>query len=300
VAAAAVLSVPGAAGHAAQTTPRPLALTLDWLHLLSGSVWLGGLLGLLVLWWALPPPRRLAVLGICVPRFSKLALVAVAVLLGSGVWATVLHMPLLAALWQTSYGQTILVKASLLAAALALGAVNLLRGRPRLHAAHASPELGAGALKLLRRSISGEVVLLTAAVFAAAVLSSLAPPPPALAEEGSSLAQVGPGPVAVTVASHGYTLQVIVAPNRAAAPNRFGVKISRNGIPLRGADVTLTFAMLDMEMGNQEYQLTEQRAGLYSHPAPALVMVGHWGLSFTVTPAGGRPFSALVVDYAGG
>ena len=48
--AAAVLIVPGAAGHAAQTSPRGLTLLFDWLHLASGSVWLGGLIGLLVLW----------------------------------------------------------------------------------------------------------------------------------------------------------------------------------------------------------------------------------------------------------
>jgi hypothetical protein len=29
-------------------------------------------------------------------------------------------------------------------------------------------------------------------------------------------------------------------------------------------------------------------------------MVGKWGLSFTVTPPGGQPFSALVVDEANG
>ena len=40
--AAAMLVVPGLAGHAAQTSPRALALALDWIHLAAGSVWLGG------------------------------------------------------------------------------------------------------------------------------------------------------------------------------------------------------------------------------------------------------------------
>ena len=48
--AAAILVVPGLAGHAAQTSPRALAMALDWIHLAAGSVWLGGLVGLLVLW----------------------------------------------------------------------------------------------------------------------------------------------------------------------------------------------------------------------------------------------------------
>ena len=54
LAAAAVLVVPGAAGHAAQTSPRGLTLLFDWLHLGAGSVWLGGLVGVLVLWFSVP------------------------------------------------------------------------------------------------------------------------------------------------------------------------------------------------------------------------------------------------------
>src|SRR5262249_26978922 len=71
--AACVLIIPGAAGHAAQTAPRALALALDWLHLLSGSLWLGGLIGLLVLWASLGRGRRIGVLAVVVPRFSNVA-----------------------------------------------------------------------------------------------------------------------------------------------------------------------------------------------------------------------------------
>ena len=97
-----------------------------------------------------------------------------------------------------------------------------------------------------------------------------------------------------------YTLKVLVQPNKAAAPNKFALQITKNGRPVTGANVTVTFAMLDMEMGNQEYQLSETSPGSYARPAPALVMVGHWGLTFDVTPKGGPPFTALVVDRANG
>jgi hypothetical protein len=53
-------------------------------------------------------------------------------------------------------------------------------------------------------------------------------------------------------------------------------------------------------MGNQEYRLTEVKPGVYSRASPALVMVGHWGLAFQVTPKGGAPVQALVVDRAAG
>src|SRR5438045_1236644 len=52
LAAGAYLLVPGAAGHAAQTAPRGLSLAFDWFHLAAGSIWIGGLVGLLVLWWS--------------------------------------------------------------------------------------------------------------------------------------------------------------------------------------------------------------------------------------------------------
>ena len=301
VAALTVLVIPGASGHAAQTAPRGVSLALDWLHLTAGSVWVGGLVGLLVLWRSLPVARRVAGLVVAVPRFSNTAFVSVLVLLGTGIGATVIHMPTLPALWQTSYGKTILVKASLLAAAMLLAAVNLARTKPRLAAARQRIELGPPAATLLRRLVGGEVVLVWSAVVAAAVLSSLAPPPPALAQEGGALARVGPGAVKRTVTKDGYTLQLLVAPNRAAVPNDFALKVTRNGTPVTGADVTVTFAMLDMEMGNQEFRLTETSPGVYSRPAnPALVMVGHWGLSFQVTPKHGQAFTALVVDRAGG
>jgi copper transport protein len=283
------------------TAPRGVSLLLDWLHLTAGSVWVGGLLGLLVLWRSLPVARRVAGLVVTVPRFSNTALVSVSLLLATGIGATVIHMPTLPALWQTSYGKTILVKAALLAAAMLLAAVNLARTKPRLQAARQRVELGPSAANLLRRLAGGELVLVWAAVVAAAVLSSLAPPPPALAQEGGALARVGPGRVARTVTKDGYTLQVLVSPNRAAVPNDFALKITRNGKPVTGADVTVTFAMLDMEMGNQEFRLTETSPGVYSRPAnPALVMVGHWGLSFQVTPKHGPPVTALVVDRTAG
>jgi copper transport protein len=176
LAAAAVLLIPGTSGHAAQTSPRGISVILDWLHLITGSVWLGGLIGLLVLSASLSAAGRVAGLSVVVPRFSNVAFVSVFLLLGTGTWATINHMPALDALWLTGYGVAILVKIALLITAMVLGAFNLLRTNPRLLAAREHPEAGEPAARLLRRAISGETLLITSAVFAAAVLSSLAPP----------------------------------------------------------------------------------------------------------------------------
>ena len=298
--AAAVLLVPGLAGHAAQYSPRGAALLFDWLHLLAGSIWVGGLMGLLVLWRSFPVARRVAGLVVCVPRFSNTAFVSVLVLIGSGIGAALIHLPTFASLWQTSYGQTLLVKIGLLSAAMLLAAVNLLRTRPRLLAYRERPELAPGAAALLRRLVAGEVLLVVGAVIAAAVLTSLAPPAKGLARAGNASARVGPGRVAEVVNKNGYHIELRVSPNRAAVPNSFSVAITRGGTPVRGAEVVSGFTMLDMEMGTQSYALTETAPGVYTRSAPALVMVGHWALSFEITPPGKTPFTILLVDRANG
>jgi copper transport protein len=296
LAAGATLIIPGASGHAGQTSPRGLSLLFDWVHLAAGSLWFGGLIGLVVLWWRLPVAARVAGLVVAVPRFSNVALASVIALIASGVGAALLHLPTVASLWQTSYGQALLWKVGLLVVAMAVASGNLLRTRHRLR----DPDMGAGAARLLRNLVSTEAVLVTAIVFAAAVLSSLPPPSKALASVSSASAHVGPGPVTSTVTRNGYRLRMSVSPNRAALPNSFAVSVTRNGKPVRRADVLLTFAMLDMEMQNQEYRLTETSPGVYSRATPALVMVGHWGLTFDVTPKGGKPLNVLLVDRANG
>ena len=299
-AAGAVLLVPGIAGHAGQTPPRGLSLAFDWFHLVAGSVWVGGLIGLVVLAASLPAARRVAGLVICVPRFSNTAFVSVLVLIGAGIGSSVQHLPTLASLWQTSYGKALLVKIALLGAALLLAAVNLLRTVPRFKACAQRPELGPSAATLLRRLVAGESLLVSGAVLAAAVLSSLPPPSKALASVGGAKAHVGPGAVNEVVSENGYRLAIRVTPNRAAVPNSFQVAVSHGGKPVRGADVTVDFAMLDMEMGQQAYHLAETAPGTYGHAAPALVMVGHWGLSFQIAPPGQKPFTVLLVDKANG
>ena len=175
-----------------------------------------------------------------------------------------------------------------------------MRTKPRLAAAGTRPELAPSASSLLRGLVSVEVLIVVTAILAAALLTSLAPPSKYLSRGGLGAREGRPGTVAAVVHQDGYTLKVLVDPNKAAAPNNFALQITKNGRPVTGADVTVTFAMLDMEMGTQEYQLTETAPGVYSRVTPALVMVGHWGLSFTVTPKGGQPFTVLIVDHATG
>jgi uncharacterized GH25 family protein len=93
---------------------------------------------------------------------------------------------------------------------------------------------------------------------------------------------------------------VSVAPNKAAVANAFTVRLTRNGKPVPGAQVVSKFDMLDMEMGEQSYELRQLRPGTFSKTVPALVMVGHWALQFEITPPGAQPFVVTLLDKASG
>lgn len=300
LAGGAAVVVPGLAGHAAETSPRGVTLALDWIHVASGSLWIGGLIGLIALGVSLGSERRIAGLSVSVPRFSRVAFVSVLALIASGTIAAIIHLPTVSSLWETSYGRALLVKIGLLGAAMLFAPINMLRNTPRLQNAEAEPEKAKEAASLLRVLVSGEIVLVAAVIFAAGVLSSLPPPPKALAGISSATTRVGPGAVVKTVEHGPYTLQFKVDPNRAAVPNAFTVSITKNGQPVRGADVTTTFTMLDMEMGQLAYSFSETAPGVYTRTEPALVMVGHWELSFDVRPPNGEPFKVQLVDKATG
>jgi len=288
------LFLPALAGHAGQKSPRGLSLPLDVAHLVAVSIWLGGLVGLVVFWLSVGARGRSAALAYVVPRFSTVAFCSVLLLIGTGIGQALLELPTLATLWNTSYGQALLWKIGLLSAALLLAAVNLARTKPRLQANDASAPL------LLRRLVQGEIVFAAAALFAAGVLASLPPPSSALAKVQDIAARVGPGPVATVVTKHPYKVRVHVTPNRAAVPNTFQLALTRDGKPVSGAEVVTKFDMLDMEMGEQSYKFRELRPGVFAKSAPALVMVGHWGLVFEVTPPQGKPFVVTLLDKAGG
>jgi copper transport protein len=139
----------------------------DWVHLSAASLWIGGLLTMLVaVWPAAPALRREAFL-----RFSRLATVLIALVLGAGTYLSVVRLPHLRDLWTQDYGKVLLVKLSLVFVALAWGGFHHFVVRPALDRA------SDGFLARVGRSLAGESLVGMAVLLAAAVLVDSKPPP---------------------------------------------------------------------------------------------------------------------------
>jgi copper transport protein len=110
---------------------------------------------------------------------------------------------------------------------------------------------------------------------------------------------VGPGPVARTVTHGGYRVALQLTPNRPAVPNRFAVRLTKDGRPVTGAKVTASFAMVEMDMGTSAYRLRERSPGLYAGRTAGMFMAGDWRLGVRVRPPAGAAFAVHVVDRAG-
>jgi copper transport protein len=150
-------------GHsAADPGSSWLSELADWVHLSAAVLWVGGLAQLAFCVWPLARElRRDAFL-----RFARLAPVLIAMLVGAGVYLSVLRLPRLSDLWSAGYGQVLLVKLGLVAAALLWGGFHHVVVRPRLERT-----------SWVRRSLLGEGAVAMTILLLAAILVDSKPPP---------------------------------------------------------------------------------------------------------------------------
>ncbi len=114
-------------GHSADWGDFTLPVLIDWFHLLAISTWIGGLFTFgFVLHASLPPPPRAAAhcLESIALRFSGMGVCCAVIFFASGLYNAWLQVTSISRLFTTSYGQTLLVKLSLVLLMLMIAALN--------------------------------------------------------------------------------------------------------------------------------------------------------------------------------
>jgi copper transport protein len=209
VALAGLCAVAAVNGHARTLSHPAIEVPSVAVHLLAVGVWVGGLAAVVLLgglaWRTLPGTERPALLRQLVPRFSRVAVLAVAAVVVTGVINAFGDLSTVSDLWRTTYGRVVSAKIVLLLLALALAARHLWVVPRRL----SEPSKASPTTRSFARTSAAELVLLLGAVGLAAALVALVP--------GRSLALAAKGPVNQERAAGGYTVQLFIDPTTVGA-----------------------------------------------------------------------------------
>lgn len=281
-------------GHASGVAERPwLALLADWLHLVAGTIWIGGLIqlvaGLLPALAALDADERRLLLARAVQRFSLLAGLSVATLIATGVYTGLVHVPGWSALADTAYGAALSGKLILFVPLLLFGAINLLVLHPRFvravqeriatrsralktpssraRAATEQQKDDTAGMRLFRFVVLGEIVMATLVLAVTGLLTGL---PPATTAPGQARAYTAiqpAGDVRVTLT---------VDPNQ-AGENRVVVTLADSaGQPVDGAQVGVLLEHQEMSMGERQVIAEPRGQGRYQTNGNFIDMAGQW------------------------
>ncbi|EUJ36227.1 copper resistance protein [Listeria weihenstephanensis FSL R9-0317] len=168
-------------GHAAGSPDKTIAIPMDFLHLLSASAWVGGIL---VLFFLLAKQKLAKETW---NRFSPYAAGFVAVIIVSGLLMSVMNIGSMTKLFTTEYGKVILLKVALFLVMGALGLVHYLYMRQT-------------GRQLSAKTIIAEFGIGIAILGVAAFLTNVQTPPPAPPEAFSEKVAVKSGYVTLKIA----------------------------------------------------------------------------------------------------
>jgi copper transport protein len=157
-------------GHTTSKGFRPLHALVNSVHVAAGAVWVGGVVLLAAVVWSRhrtgQPMRALEL----VVRFSTVATIALAAVVGAGGVMAFLVLDSFGELTGTPWGQILLLKTAAVGLAIVAGAYNHFRLLPALEADPDSPEL----LAELRSTVTAEAIMLVFVVTVTAWLVSAA------------------------------------------------------------------------------------------------------------------------------
>ncbi len=207
-------------GHTRAYGPPWLLLSADLLHVTTGALWLGGVVGICLL---LAPSSGIRVndAASAVRRFSTAAFWLV---LGLGAAAVVLWWRIantVDGLWTSTYGKLVLTKLALVLVVVGVAAFNRFKVVPHLKT-YPGRELHIGTL---RRTISWEAALLVVVVAVTAALVSQTP-------RTASASEDGPSQATLTAVVGSADATMVVTPARRGTNSLQLSIVDSSGIPL--------------------------------------------------------------------
>ncbi|MBI2822610.1 MAG: copper resistance protein CopC [Acidobacteria bacterium] len=278
-------------GHAAAVNEwREVAVGADALHLMATAVWVGGLIYLILLIRMLShveSEARARFMGEVVPRFSRMALYSVAIIVATGVYTAWLHMPSWSSFLTTLYGKTLLAKLILVTPLLVIGAVNLLVIKPQLknHLLQTGQKALEGALAVLKRFrplVQTEVILGVVILFVVTILTNV---PPA--------ATSGPAGPVLTANETDFEVSLKVHPNQIGHNQVEVVVQDKEGQAVSDlASLILVISMVDMDMGTERIEAEVQPDGSYQAEV-VLGMAGTWEIDVRMMEKGSSDQKAV-------
>ncbi|WP_439943471.1 copper resistance CopC/CopD family protein [Streptomyces sp. BBFR115] len=284
-----------ASDHASAGLQVPAAMASSVLHLLAMAVWLGGLTALLTTLQRTPrtttaadtdgsagtaPAALVAPLAATAARFSRLAFLAVTVLVATGIYQSWRGLGSWPALTGTAYGRLLLVK--LFAVVLLLAVAGGSRHwTARLAAAHTG-------LRALRRSVLAEVAVGVAVLMVSTVLSGTLPG--RAATEAAEAAPVAAGVPGASVTQIPFdtgspggrgTVQITLEPGRVGQNAVEAVVFGPDGGLSTVPELRLSLSLPDRDIGSIDARLVN-RGGYWGTDSLNLPFPGAWSAKATV------------------
>jgi copper transport protein len=273
--AAAIVSVGivvtfAAGGHSQSANPRWLAVLVDSLHFTAMMVWLGGLVIIAIGAFsrADTDDEELAAeqdeLAAGLPIFSRVALISILTLAGTGTIQAWRELGTVDAITTTWYGKLVITKVVLFTGLVLLGYTARRVLASRMH--------GRGTLLRLRRGLVVEVVVGAALLAASGILISQPPGKVSLAA-----LRAKPKHATVTVTNTAQA-QVDVTPGT-AGPVQVTVTLTGNITPI---DVSASASLPSRQLGPIPMALQAIGPKTYTASDVVLPSPGRWEISVTV------------------
>lgn len=270
---AAVLVTPGIAGHPGADHPAAVAVLTDTLHLAAISFWLGGLALLTVL--VLRARAEDNDPTDVVRRFSRAALVAVGVILATGLFQGWRQSRSVDAVTDTTYGRLLLIKLALFAGMVGLAALSRswVRRRTLTPAANVGPGAAAASrpsLMQLRRAVGGEALIAIVVLAVTALLVNTVPARSALAQ-----------PYTAELHTDQLLIDITIDPAKAGPVDIHTYTLTHTGAVTEVQELSVALSLPGRDIGPLDVRLQRAGPGHFAAYGFDIPIPGVWQLDVT-------------------